>query len=107
MVALGAATLSSDGERRRVQLRGAIDAPLADALTGAHKGKLREQVAQQIERHNALVAAAQAPSNRGEVFAGVPRLCYRAGSRPSCSTRRATWRSTSCRRTCAPSRWRA
>lgn len=74
----GVAVLSSDGERRRVQLRGAIDDALAGALTGAHKGKQREQVAQQIERHNALVAAAQAPCNRGEAFAAVPRLCYRA-----------------------------
>ena len=76
-VANGAATLSSDGERQRVQLRGTIGEPLAQALAGAHKGKQREQITQQIERHNALVAGAQAPSNRGEVFAGVPRLCYR------------------------------
>lgn len=78
-VAQGAATLSSDGERQRVQLRGNVGEPLAQALAGAQKGKQREQVAQQIERHNALVAGAQAPSNRGEVFADVPRLCYRAG----------------------------
>jgi type III restriction enzyme len=77
-VAQGAATLSSDGERQRVQLRGTIAEPLALALAGAQKGKQREQVTQQIERHNALVAGAQAPSNRGVVFAGVPRLCYRA-----------------------------
>ncbi len=76
-VAQGAATLSSDGERRRVQLRGAIGEPLARALAGAHKGRQREQVAQQIERHNALVAGAMAPANRGEVFAAVPRLCWR------------------------------
>ncbi|MBN8510776.1 MAG: type III restriction endonuclease subunit R, partial [Burkholderiales bacterium] len=76
-VAQGAATVSSDGERRRVQLRGAIGEPLAQALAGAHKGRQREQVAQQIERHNALVAGALAPSNRGEVFAAVPRLCWR------------------------------
>ncbi len=76
-VAQGAATLSTDGERQRVQLRGSIGEALAQALAGAHKGRQREQVAQQIERHNALVAGAQAPANRGEVFAGVPRLCYR------------------------------
>ena len=75
-VAQGAATLSSDGERQRVQLRGTVGESLAQALAGAQKGKQREQVAQQIERHNALVAGAQAPSNRGEVFAAVPRLCY-------------------------------
>jgi type III restriction enzyme len=76
-VAQGAATLSTDGERQRVQLRGTIGEPLAQALAGAQKGKQREQVTQQIERHNALVAGAQAPSNRGDVFAGVPRLCWR------------------------------
>ncbi|MCU0967027.1 MAG: type III restriction endonuclease subunit R, partial [Burkholderiaceae bacterium] len=76
-VAAGAATLSSDGERQRVQLRGPIGEPLAQALASAQKGKQREQVSQQIERHNALVAGAMAPSNRGEVFAGVPRLCCR------------------------------
>ncbi|NLZ40568.1 MAG: type III restriction endonuclease subunit R, partial [Comamonadaceae bacterium] len=76
-VAQGAATLSTDGARQRVQLRGSIGEALAGALAAAHKGRQREQVAQQIERHNALVAGAQAPANRGEVFAGVPRLCYR------------------------------
>lgn len=46
-----------------------------------HEGKQREQVAHQTERHNALVAGAQAPSNRGEIFAGMPRLCYRVARR--------------------------
>ncbi|MBE2244756.1 MAG: DEAD/DEAH box helicase family protein [Burkholderiaceae bacterium] len=78
----GIAVLSSDGERRRVQMRGAVGEPLAQALAAAHKGRQRDQVAQQIERHNALVAAAQAPCNRGEAFAEVPRLCYRAEGTP-------------------------
>jgi type III restriction enzyme len=77
-VAQGAATLSSAGQRQRVQLRGTIGESLAQALVAAQKGKQREQVTQQIERHNALVAGAMAPSNRGEIFAGVPRLCYLA-----------------------------
>ncbi|MDP1533447.1 MAG: type III restriction endonuclease subunit R, partial [Rubrivivax sp.] len=74
----GAATLSSDGTRQRVQLRGAVPVALGEALVAAQKGKQRELVAQQIERHNALVAGAQAPANRGESFVPVPRLCYRA-----------------------------
>ncbi len=60
-----------------MQLRGTIAEPVAGALIAAHRGKAREQLAQQIERHNALVAASQAPSMRGAVFAGIPRLCYR------------------------------
>jgi type III restriction enzyme len=76
-VAQGAATVSSDGERRRVHWRGEVPAVVGDALVAAQRGKQREQVAQQIERHNAVVAGALAPSNRGDVFAPVSRLRYR------------------------------
>ena len=72
----GIARLSSHGERQRVQWRGELPAAVGDALVAAQRGKQREQVAQQIERHNALVAGALAPANRGEHFAPVPRLCY-------------------------------
>ena len=75
--AAGLATVTSDGERQRVQVRGAVPEALADALVAAQRGKQREQVGQQIERHNALVSAAQAPAHRGVVFKAVPRLCYR------------------------------
>jgi hypothetical protein len=77
-VAQGTATLSSDGPRQRVQLRGTVPVAVREALVAAHKGRQREQVAQQIERHNALVASALAPVNRGQTFVPVPRLCYRA-----------------------------
>ncbi|HMN93247.1 MAG TPA: DEAD/DEAH box helicase family protein [Hydrogenophaga sp.] len=76
-VAQGLATVSTDGERQRVQLRGEVGEAVAIELVAAQRGKQREQVTQQIERHNALVAGAQAPCNRGERFAPVPRLCYR------------------------------
>lgn len=76
-VARGLATVSTDGERQRVQLRGEVGEAVATDLVAAQRGKQREQVTQQIERHNALVVGAQAPCNRGEVFAPVPRLCYR------------------------------
>ena len=76
----GHATISSDGERQRVQVRGAIGEALATELVAAQRGKQREAVTQQIERHNAVVAGALAPANRGEVFAPVPRMCYRSGS---------------------------
>ncbi len=76
-VAQGVATLSADGERQRVQLRGEVDDSLAAELVAAQRGKQKEHVTQQIERHNALVQGARAPANRGEQFAPVPRLCYR------------------------------
>lgn len=75
-LAQGLATVSTDGERQRVQLRGEVGEAVATELVAAQRGKQREQVTQQIERHNALVAGAQAPCNRGERFAPVPRLCY-------------------------------
>ncbi len=76
-IAQGQASLSTDGQRQRLIIKGAVAEALAGELTQAQRGKQREQVAQQIERHNALVAGALAPANRGEVFRPVPRLCYR------------------------------
>jgi type III restriction enzyme len=76
-VAAGQAQLSSDAGRQRVRLQGHVNAGLAAALVEAQPRKQREAVQQQLERHNALVAGAEAPSSRGEVFAPVPRLAYR------------------------------
>ena len=76
-IASGDATLSSDGLRARVRIEGAVDEALASGLLAAHKGKQREHVAEQVERHNALVVATSAPCHRGERFAPVPRLAYR------------------------------
>ncbi len=75
--AAGQAVVTSDGTRQRVQLRGTVTEALAAALVAGQRGKQREQVGQQIERHNALVCAAQAPAHRGASFAALPRLCYR------------------------------
>jgi type III restriction enzyme len=81
-VAAGAAQLSSDGQRQRLRLEGYVGEAVATALVDAQPRKLRDAVPQQVERHNALVAGAQAPASRGETFAAVPRLAYRpaAGS---------------------------
>ena len=76
-VAAGGASVSTDGERQRLRVVGPVGAVLAEQLIAAHKGKQREHAAEQIERHNALVAATLAPVNRGECFAPVPRLAYR------------------------------
>lgn len=75
--AAGQLTVTSDGERQRVQVRGAVPEALAQALVTSQRGKQREQVGQQIERHNALVSAALAPAHRGVPFKALPRLCYR------------------------------
>ena len=75
--ASGRATVTSDGERQRVRVCGSIGEALESALVAAQRGRQRQSVGQQIERHNALVAAAEAPAQRGVAFAPVPRLCYR------------------------------
>jgi hypothetical protein len=48
-VAGGRAQVSSDGERQRVRLEGAVDAALATALVEAQPRKHREGVLQQLE----------------------------------------------------------
>lgn len=75
----GQASVSTDGTRQRVQWRGAVPDVVAQELASLLRGKQKEQLGQTIERHNAVVQGALAPSNRGEVFAVVPRLAYRPG----------------------------
>ncbi|PUE61681.1 hypothetical protein B9Z45_04735 [Limnohabitans sp. 2KL-17] len=75
----GLASVSTDGTRQRVQWRGAVPDAVAQELASLLRGKQKEQLGQSIERHNAVVQGALAPSNRGEVFAVVPRLAYRPG----------------------------
>lgn len=76
-VEAGEAHLSSDGDRQRVRVAGAVGEVLAAALVDAQPRRQRDAVQQMVERHNALVAGALAPANRGVVFAPVPRLAYR------------------------------
>lgn len=73
----GLVEVSSDGDRQRVRVNGHVGEALAEALAQAQPRKAREGVQQQVQRHNALVAGAQAPASRGEAFAPVPRLAYR------------------------------
>ena len=76
-VARGQASVSTDGARQRIQWRGEVPGAVTEALVSMVRGKQKEQLGQSIERHNAVVQGALAPSNRGEVFAVVPRLGYR------------------------------
>lgn len=79
-LAAGLVELSSDGERQRVRVQGHVGDALADALVQSQPRRARDGVEQQVLRHNALVAGAQAPTSRGEAFAAVPRLAYRAAA---------------------------
>jgi len=81
-LAAGVVELSSDGERQRVRVQGHVGDALAEALVQAQPRKARDGVQQQVQRHNALVAGAQAPASRGEAFAAVPRLAYRVAGIP-------------------------
>ena len=76
-LAAGRAQVSSDGERQRVRVEGAVGAALATALVEAQPRKQREGARQQLERHNAVVAGLQAPASRGESFLPVPRMAFR------------------------------
>lgn len=79
----GEVQVSSDGDRQRVRVQGAVGEALAGALVAAQPRKHRDGVAQQVERHNALVAGALAPASRGVAFAAVPRLAYRPSAADS------------------------
>lgn len=73
----GQASVSTDGTRQRIQWQGAVPEAVAHDWAALLRGKQKEQLNQNIERHNAVVQGALAPCNRGEVFAVVPRLAYR------------------------------
>ena len=76
-VSSGLVQLTQDDTRQRAVIEGYVDEALEHALVEAQRGKRREAVTQQIERHNALMRGAEAPVNRGEIFPAIPRLCYR------------------------------
>ena len=61
----------------KVSVAGQIKAAVRDTLLNCVSGKEQAAVAVRIEQHNALVAALLAPSERGEQFAPIPRLCIR------------------------------
>lgn len=63
---------------KRAVVTGHVSESVAERLIAAQRGAAsKEKVERAIEQHNALVSAQQAPVARGEVFAPVPRLCYR------------------------------
>ena len=64
----------ADDGNLRVTVTGAVDAATTDALVAAAPKRERKTVQAQLQRHEARVLAAAAPSERGEAFAAVPQL---------------------------------
>ena len=74
----GVAQVSVGGEAQ-IAVTGPISAELEALLVQGVRGEKKQQgVREQIEQHNALVAAQKAPASRGAVFAPVPLLGYRS-----------------------------
>jgi type III restriction enzyme len=66
------------GGEAQLAVVGHIGSELETAILGSVRGEKKQQaVKEQIEQHNALVAAQKAPATRGAVFAPVPLLGYR------------------------------
>ncbi|NCT67445.1 MAG: DEAD/DEAH box helicase family protein [Rhodanobacteraceae bacterium] len=63
-----------EGGAARVTVTGAVDAATVDAIVAASPKREREALREQLQRHEARVLAAAAPSERGEVFAPIPQL---------------------------------
>lgn len=73
----GVAQVSIGGEAQ-IAVTGPITAELEALLVQGVRGEKKQQaVREQIEQHNALVAAQKAPASRGAVFAPIPMLGYR------------------------------
>ncbi len=78
LLALTGVTQVSVGGEVQIAVTGPISHELEGMLLQGVRGEKKQQVVrEQIEQHNALVAAQQAPASRGAVFAPVPLLGYR------------------------------
>lgn len=73
----GVAQVSVGGEAQ-IAVTGPISRALEEMLLQGVRGEKKQQtVREQIEQHNALVAAQKAPASRGAVFPPIPLLGYR------------------------------
>ncbi|NJS36074.1 MAG: DEAD/DEAH box helicase family protein [Brachymonas sp.] len=78
LLALPGVSQVSIGGEVQIAVTGAISADLEALLVQGVRGEKKQTaVREQIEQHNALVAAQKAPASRGAVFAPVPLLGYR------------------------------
>lgn len=67
-------TEAGDDGATRVTVTGRVDAAAVDAAVAALPRRDRDAMKEQLERHEARVLAAAAPSERGVAFALVPQL---------------------------------
>jgi type III restriction enzyme len=78
LLALPGVSQVSVGGEAQIVVTGPIGTELEALLVQGVRGEKKQQaVREQIEQHNALVAAQKAPASRGAVFAPVPLLGYR------------------------------
>lgn len=75
LVTAGAGTASPTMQGAGVAVRGVLPQAVIDAAVAAVPKRSREEVQQQLERHQVRALAAQAPAQRGQRFGAVPRLC--------------------------------
>ncbi|MCQ8128162.1 DEAD/DEAH box helicase [Methylomonas rivi] len=60
-----------------IEIKGEVSAETKAQLLKTVTGSQKQQLSAQIEQHNLRVAVARAPSQRGEVFAPLPQLCWK------------------------------
>ncbi len=78
LLALPGVKQVSVGGEAQIAVTGPISTALESLLLQGIRGEKKQQaVREQIEQHNALVAAQKAPASRGAVFAPIPLLGYR------------------------------
>jgi type III restriction enzyme len=81
LLALPGVSQVSVGGEAQIAVTGPISTELEAMLVQGVRGEKKQQaVREQIEQHNALVAAQKAPASRGAVFAPAPLLGYRLDS---------------------------
>ena len=71
--------VESTDKGTRIVVSGHVSEALAEELKATQRGDARkEELERRIEEHNAIIAAQTAPVSRGDRFAPIPYLCYRA-----------------------------
>lgn len=71
--------VESTDKGTRIVVSGHVSESLAEELKATQRGDARkEDLERRIEEHNAIIAAQTAPVSRGDRFAPIPYLCYRA-----------------------------
>lgn len=64
----------------QIEIKGEIDSSTKEQLLKIVSGTEKKQLNSQIEQHNLRLKASRSPSQRGEVFAPLPQLCFKQDS---------------------------